>query len=42
MIVCGTSQTPAIDAVLVLLGRDVVHPRLATGLAIVGQSGEFG
>jgi len=42
MIVCGTSQTPAIDAVLVLLGRDVVRSRLATGLAIVGQSGEFG
>jgi glutamyl-tRNA synthetase len=33
MLVCGTKETPAIDAVLALLGRDVVRARLAAGLA---------
>jgi glutamyl-tRNA synthetase len=42
LIVCGMSQTPAIDAVLALLGRDVVRSRLANGLSIIGQTGDFG
>jgi len=33
VVVCGTPQTPAIDAVLALLGRDVARSRLAAGLA---------
>ena len=33
LLVCGTLQTPAIDAVLALLGRDVTRSRLAAGLA---------
>ena len=33
VVVCGTPQTPAIDAVLALLGRDVTRSRLAAGLA---------
>jgi glutamyl-tRNA synthetase len=33
LLVCGTLQTPAIDAVLALLGRDAVRARLAAGLA---------
>ncbi|NDP41912.1 MAG: glutamate--tRNA ligase [Aromatoleum sp.] len=32
MLVCGTPQTPAIDAVLTLLGRETVRARLAAGL----------
>ena len=32
-LVCGTPSTPAIDAVLALLGRDEVAARLAAGLA---------
>ena len=32
MLVCGTPQTPAIDAVLALLGRDVTRARIAAGL----------
>jgi hypothetical protein len=31
--VCGTPQTPAIDAVLGLLGREVVRARLEVALA---------
>jgi glutamyl-tRNA synthetase len=31
-LVCGTPQTPAIDAVLALLGREVTRTRLAAGL----------
>jgi glutamyl-tRNA synthetase len=31
-LVCGTSQTPAIDAVLALLGREVTRTRLDAGL----------
>jgi len=31
--VAGTTQTPAIDAVLALLGRDVVRSRLDSTLA---------
>ena len=31
-LVCGTAQTPAIDAVLALLGREVTRRRLAAGL----------
>jgi glutamyl-tRNA synthetase len=34
LIVAGTSSTPAIDAVLALLGRDTTRARMATGLAI--------
>ena len=34
MLVCGTPQTPAIDAVLALLDRDVVRARLRAGLAL--------
>ncbi|HEV8255779.1 MAG TPA: glutamate--tRNA ligase, partial [Casimicrobiaceae bacterium] len=33
MLVCGTPQTPAIDAVLALLGREVTIARLTAGLA---------
>jgi len=33
VLVCGTPSTPAIDAVLALLGRDTVRARLAAGLA---------
>ncbi len=33
MLVCGTPQTPAIDAVLALLGRDETRARLERGLA---------
>ncbi len=36
VLVCGTPQTPAIDAVLALLGRDVTRARLAAGLARAG------
>ena len=32
VLVCGTPQTPAIDAVLALLGREVTRTRLAAGL----------
>ncbi len=38
VLVAGTPQTPAIDAVLVLLGRDVVRSRMASGLALQGTS----
>jgi glutamyl-tRNA synthetase len=34
-LVCGTPSTPAIDAVLALLGRDEVASRLGAGLAAV-------
>jgi glutamyl-tRNA synthetase len=33
VLVCGTPQTPAIDAVLALLGRNTARERLASGLA---------
>ncbi len=33
MLVCGTRETPAIDAVLAVLGRDRVRERLDAGLA---------
>jgi glutamyl-tRNA synthetase len=32
MLVCGTPQTPAIDAVLALLGRETTRARIAAGL----------
>jgi glutamyl-tRNA synthetase len=32
-LVCGTRETPAIDAVLALLGREATRARLAAGLA---------
>ena len=32
VLAAGTTQTPAIDAVLALLGRDEVRARIATGL----------
>jgi glutamyl-tRNA synthetase len=35
VLVCGTPQTPAIDAVLALLGRDATIARLTVGLARV-------
>ena len=35
MLVCGTPQTPAIDAVLALLGRAATIARLTAGLARV-------
>ncbi len=35
LLVCGTPQTPAIDAVLTLLGRDATLARLAAGLAAI-------
>jgi glutamyl-tRNA synthetase len=34
-LVCGTPQTPAIDAVLALLGREVTRTRLAAGMKFV-------
>jgi len=34
MLVAGSTSTPAIDAVLYLLGRDAVRERMATGLGI--------
>jgi len=37
-LVCGTPQTPAIDAVLALLGRDVTRARLAAGLRNLAPS----
>ena len=33
LMVCGTAQTPAIDAVLALLGREVARARLAAALS---------
>jgi glutamyl-tRNA synthetase len=33
MLLCGTRETPAIDAVLALLGRETVRTRLAGALA---------
>ena len=36
MLVCGTRETPAIDAVLALLGRKTVVARLASGLGSTG------
>jgi glutamyl-tRNA synthetase len=33
ILVCGTPQTPAIDAVLALLGRETTRARLTAGLA---------
>jgi glutamyl-tRNA synthetase len=35
-LVCGTRETPAIDAVLALLGRDTVRARLDAALALGG------
>ena len=35
-LVCGTKETPAIDAVLALLGREKTRARLADGLRIAG------
>ena len=32
-LVCGTTQTPSVDAVLALIGRDAVLERMAAGLA---------
>jgi glutamyl-tRNA synthetase len=32
VLVCGTRETPAIDAVLALLGRNTVIARLGNGL----------
>jgi len=32
LVVCGTTTTPAIDAVLLLLGRDVVRSRMGAAL----------
>jgi glutamyl-tRNA synthetase len=34
MLVCGTRETPAIDAVLALLGRETTRSRLAAGLGL--------
>jgi hypothetical protein len=34
MIVSGTRETPAIDAVLALLGRDVTRTRMKAGLEL--------
>jgi len=34
MLVAGTTSTPAIDAVLVLLGRDATRARMAVGLGL--------
>jgi glutamyl-tRNA synthetase len=39
VLVAGTPQTPAIDAVLALLGRDAVRSRMAAGLAAVSDPG---
>ncbi|HEX9300956.1 MAG TPA: glutamate--tRNA ligase, partial [Casimicrobiaceae bacterium] len=36
LLVCGTKETPAIDAVLALLGRETTRSRLADGLRIAG------
>ncbi len=36
LLVCGTKETPAIDAVLALLGRETTRARLADGLRIAG------
>ena len=33
MLVAGTTQTPSLDAVLALVGRDAVRSRIAAGLA---------
>ena len=33
VLVAGTPQTPSLDAVLVLIGRDAVRARIAAGLA---------
>ena len=38
VLVCGTPQTPAIDAVLGLLGREAVRARIAAALATVAKS----
>jgi glutamyl-tRNA synthetase len=35
ILVCGTRETPAIDAVLALIGRDATRARLATSLAVM-------
>jgi glutamyl-tRNA synthetase len=34
VLVAGTTSTPAIDAVLALLGRDATRARMVAGLAI--------
>jgi hypothetical protein len=34
VLVAGTPSTPAIDAVLALIGRDVVRARVAAGLTM--------
>jgi glutamyl-tRNA synthetase len=34
LVVCGTTTTPAIDAVLALLGRDTTRGRIAAALGI--------
>jgi len=34
LLVAGTTSTPAIDAVLELLGRDVTRARVAHGLGL--------
>jgi glutamyl-tRNA synthetase len=39
LVVCGTTTTPAIDAVLMLLGRETVRARMSTAL---GGWGDFG
>jgi glutamyl-tRNA synthetase len=39
LVVCGTTTTPAIDAVLFLLGRDTVRARIASAL---GGREDFG
>jgi glutamyl-tRNA synthetase len=39
VLVCGTTQTPAIDAVLALLGRDETRARVAAGLVQTGGIG---
>jgi glutamyl-tRNA synthetase len=36
VLVCGTKETPSIDAVLALLGRDETRTRLARGLRMAG------
>jgi glutamyl-tRNA synthetase len=36
LLVCGTKETPAIDAVLALLGRETTQARLTAGLRIAG------
>jgi len=37
MLVAGTTQTPSLDAVLELVGREAVRERIATGMGIRGQ-----